>query len=228
MAIWLTGVRVAMVGVAVWGMLEIVLGLWEKRAEGGKLGRLGWLPSKFSVENLLDKRGLGLLGAIITISCLGGLIYLRGVGNESVFEGRERIFQKAGMAFVQRPVLGWGVANFDYAFQSNDWPIKYNNDVYVDKAHSTVVENFVTLVVLGGLGFLGLIIVTLVQLVKLVKSFDKFRTSLDQFDYFNSMLLIIFILNLFHSQTNVISINEEIVFWIAGGIVASGRLLDKR
>lgn len=129
-------------------------------------------------------------------------------------ESRERIIVKGFNGFLQRPILGWGWANFDYAFDSNVWPIKLDNDVYVDKGHSTLFEVLVTTGVVGLVAYLAL-----VGWVgwRLVRVRDRIRDTQDI--GWNKTLLLVFLLFLFHSQTNVISIGEELMFWLVLGIV---------
>lgn len=126
------------------------------------------------------------------------------------FQDRERIYRKVFIGALKRPVFGWGWANVDYAFESNDWPIKVYHDVYVDKAHSEILEVLVTTGIPGLLIYLSLLIIFVKELiVKYKKSRDKL---------WNFTLISGVVLYLFHSQTNVISIMEEIVFWLILGI----------
>jgi O-antigen ligase len=126
------------------------------------------------------------------------------------YESRERIFQNVIRGAVKKPVLGYGWANVDYAFNAGNWPIKFVNDVYVDKAHSEILEVLVTTGVPGLTIYLSVLYIFVKTLiVKYQKSKDKI---------WNFTLLSIVILYLFHSQTNVISICEEIIFWLVLGI----------
>ncbi len=126
-----------------------------------------------------------------------------------IFEGRERIFMKSILAFADRPLIGWGYANFDVAFASFDWPIKLNNDVYMDKAHSHLLEYLVTT------GLLGLFLY-------LILLFFLFRDIRDLMRVNGRYLFLTLVFYLIHSQTNVVGISEEIVFWLVYGLVDSG------
>lgn len=123
-------------------------------------------------------------------------------------DSRQRIATKALLAFKNKPLFGWGWANFDYAFESVDWPIKFQDDIYVDKAHSHFLEVLVTTGVVG-FGIYLLIIVFVIS--SLIKSKNLHL----------NYLLAAFILFIIHSQTNVISISEEIVFWVTLGITGA-------
>lgn len=129
-----------------------------------------------------------------------------GLGSGLVYEGRERLFRKSWLAFLQKPVLGWGVANFDKAFDAVDWPIRINNDIYADKAHSNLVEMLVT----GGLITLGAYFLFLKQL--LMNLYLRMNRG-------GGFLLLSVLMYLIQSQTNVTSVSEEVLFWV---IVALG------
>ncbi len=140
-----------------------------------------------------------------------GVYYLVGVKNKVLyqiqpghfaFEGRWRILNKLALGISDRPILGWGWTNVDYAFEAHDWPIKINSDVYLDKAHSSILEVLVTT------GVIGLAIYLLIVL-EAGKPLRK------------TVFIAPLILFLVHSQTNVISISEEVIFWIILGIAGS-------
>lgn len=117
-------------------------------------------------------------------------------------ESRERIYAKGLLAYSKRPLLGYGWSNFDYAFASVDWPIHFENDVYVDKAHSSILE------VMVATGLFGLV-VYLAIIFKVIKKFSQ-----------NKFMLLGFVLLVLHMQTNVISISEELIFWLYISIAA--------
>ncbi len=121
-------------------------------------------------------------------------------------EGRVRIFRNVLTGFAKRPILGYGWSNVDYAFDSNVWPLKFDwHDIYVDKAHSELLE------ILTTTGIPGLII----YLIFIFLVFRK--VSLEKDKLWKFTLLSILILYLFHSQTNVISIAEQMIFWLVVG-----------
>jgi len=126
---------------------------------------------------------------------------------EFVAESRERILMKGWLGWQKRPIFGWGWANYDYAFKSIDWPFKLDADVYVDKAHSSLLEVLVTTGVVGVIVYLGMIIRTIKLLIKKRLMINKY-------------FLFVFLLWLVHSQTNVISISEELIFWLIMAMAA--------
>ncbi|MAG59538.1 hypothetical protein CMO96_01985 [Candidatus Woesebacteria bacterium] len=130
-------------------------------------------------------------------------------------ESRERMWVKGLLAFRERPLLGWGWANFDYAFDSVVWPIKVEVDAYVDKAHSTPFEILVTTGIVGAVVYLAIVLWALGRLYMALKG------SKGEYRMWVKTLSLVFLLYLFHSQTNVISIGEELLFWLVLGIIAS-------
>lgn len=129
-----------------------------------------------------------------------------------VFEGRRRIFYKVFLGALKRPIFGWGLANVDYAFESVDWPIKVEKDVYVDKAHSHLLEIFTTI----GLAGLTVYLLFLINILK--KILKKIKKEKENQKNFWQAIFIVFIIFVFHSQTNVISIAEEVLFWLVAGL----------
>ena len=127
--------------------------------------------------------------------------------NVFTFESRERIIVRGILAFKEKPITGWGLSNFGNAFNAIDWPMKYDNDITADKAHSTFLE---TLVTSGVVGFL-IYIAILTRLFLKINNVPKI----------NKYLFLIFLLYLFHAQTTIISISEEIFFWLLLGISAN-------
>lgn len=116
-------------------------------------------------------------------------------------ENRLRIYAKGILSAFENPFFGVGVANYDYVFEKIEYPLGFRDNLYVDKAHSQMLEILVTT------GLLGLAL----YIVVLVGIFKKFNNK--SCIYFSVLLLY-----LYHSQTNVISINEEYIFWILLGI----------
>lgn len=142
---------------------------------------------------------------------VAGLMWRQPVGNSQFTESRSRIFQKLGRAVWQRPVLGWGWANVDVAFESVDWPMAVKHEAYVDKAHSELLELAATSGLLG----LGLYLLFLSGVYKEMISLLKID------DEWGRALLLTCLLYFFHSQTNVVSVAESVVFWLSLGLLPS-------
>lgn len=155
-------------------------------------------------------------GVIVLMGLVAGIIlygwsvnYLQTNSESFIAEGRVRIYRNILIASLSRPLIGYGWANIDVAFQSVQWPTKFNDDVYVDKAHSQLLEVFASAGFVGLVTYILLITVLIKKLVKLSK-LDK------QWALVTGMVLVMYLL---HSQTNVISISEDLAFWTVTGIL---------
>lgn len=129
--------------------------------------------------------------------------------NSFIAEGRTRIFINGMQGLVKRPFQGYGFSNFDLAFQTGNWPLKFNDDVYVDKAHSEIFEILVTTGVFGLLAYLLFV----------ARIYSKLK--IDVKTDWGFTIKAVFLLYLVHSQTNVTSIAEQILFWFVVGYALS-------
>lgn len=157
--------------------------------------------------NRIYKSWLFMISVLIVLLISTWFINLK-LNKEYVAESRARIYRNIFLGSLQRPILGYGWANVDYAFESVIWPIKFNDDVYVDKAHMLFLEIFSATGVVGLTVYLYFIYLILVKLIK--------KRSL-----WNNVLLTSLISYLVYSQTNVTSISYEFIFWLIIGIVLS-------
>lgn len=175
-------------------------------------GIFGILLFILGVTLFTNKKRIIPLLATIFILIVSGISYFYNYPSRNsqgilVAESRERIFIKGILSLAKKPILGWGWANYDYAFENSDWPIKINGDVYVDKAHSTLLEIMVTT------GLIGIILyLTLVARI----FYNLFYSR----SIYKNYLLLALTLFIIHSQTNIISISEELIFWLIAGISA--------
>lgn len=153
---------------------------------------------------------LFILGLLATLTPL--FFWFRDYRSQPVLvaEGRERVFRKIVGGTFKKPLLGYGLANADHAFEAYEWPIKLNNDIYVDKAHSQVLEVFATTGVFGLVVYLFMVGIVCLKLAKKIKT--------ERFLGWNTILLVTLLTYLVHSQTNVTSIAEEAIFWFVVGL----------
>jgi len=187
----------------------------------GSLGSIGTVVMIFIGSFILRKNYSFKNGRLVA----GGIVILLLLSFSLIFalqnrlpvttnaESRGRIFTKLAIASAQKPLLGWGWANVDLAFSSIDWPYKFNNDVYVDKAHSTLLEIFVTTGLIGFCVYIVFLCMLLTILWK--KSREKPSQTWWQ------TLLLVTIGYIVHTQTNVTGIAEEFLFWCVVGIIAA-------
>lgn len=187
-AICLTGALGAVLGLVIFIVLVIVAGI--KKAKRFKI----------------------IFGVLFFIFILGTSLLIIKYKNRGDFvaESRQRIFTKIILGWTKRPFFGYGWANVDYAFEASIWPIELTQDVYVDKAHSTLLETLATTGIIGLISYLSIIFLSIKRLI--------FHIENKKNRLWWKTIFLVFILYLFHSQTNVISISEEVFFWFILGL----------
>lgn len=177
------------------------------------IGLLGFMISIPLWLILQNKRNLRMKLLIIPIICaifVFLFIWFKDINKhkEYVAENRIRIYRNVFMGSLKRPILGYGWANTDYAFNSVVWPLKFNDDVYVDKAHMLFLDIFANVGIVG----LGLYLMFL---------FLLFKKLYKQNNIWANALIVSILMHLLYANTNVTSISEEFVFWLIVGIIMS-------
>lgn len=179
--------HIALVMTQSWVGVVLILGYWIWRVRKSKLAYLLVVPLLVSLVIAISIFGKQAADSLVK-------------SNHYNADSRARVYLKLVLGGVRRPWFGYGVANVDYAFEAVDWPMKFVTDIYVDKAHGSILEVFVTSGVVGLVAYLALI--------GYVFSFA--RRSLDEG---GAILLLSFLF----AQTNIISISSEMVFWVLTG-----------
>ena len=182
----------------------ITMGLLATKTLISLVGLPILLMGFFVIKKKVDYRVVIILSVVILTGAMTKYyaeLKKEEVGGGMAYEGRERLLMKPFLAFRKRPIWGWGWANFDRAFEAVDWPIKMNNDVYADKAHSNLEEMAVTTGLLGLVSYLFLVGVVI-------------RGLMSKKDLETKFCLLALVIYLIHSQTNVTSVAEEVVFWL--------------
>lgn len=195
--------KIKMVGVI--GILLSIIAIYFSHSVASVVGVLAFFVGMLWYYKKI--KAFGLASGVIFLIFVSLYLFLnlqRDTSANRIAESRKRIYAKAILATVERPVLGWGWANFDYAFTEIDWPIHYEHDAYVDKAHGHLLEISSTA---------GLVTLTIYLLLSLTAGRILHKK--------NKLLFISFLLFIFQSQTNVISIAQELFFWLYVGIAAT-------
>lgn len=171
---------------------------------------MGWVVVEKKVSVKKPAVMIAFVSILLLVIVIAGGQYLKIRKHYRGFlpEGRERIYTKAFLAIKKQPFLGWGWANFDYAFDEIVWPSKYLHDVYVDKPHSQGLEILISTGIVGFLAYLLIIF----------RSFNFLFSIKHPVAPFFVLSLILYLI---HSQTNIISVNEELIFWLLAGIAGS-------
>jgi len=153
--------------------------------------------------------GVGVIACVVSFIAYYPLLQ---IPVSTLAESRPRIIMKGLDGWSKRPMIGYGWANFDLAFQAGVWPYPFSVDVYVDKAHSHILELLATTGIVG-LALAGVLFFFFVKYVYL--SYSAAEQKDDQL--WILIILGVCIVYIVHTQTNVTSIAEELVFWFFVG-----------
>jgi len=192
-------------------ILGFIVQIYRMFLVGSYVGILG-LVILYPLWKLTNKRKINKILILVIVGILSVFvsIWLNNLKSkkEYVAESRVRIYRNVFLGSLKRPVLGYGWANSDYAFESIVWPLKFNNDVYVDKVHMLFLEIFATTGILGLIAYLYFL-------------FSLFKRLINKNNLWTRVLLTSFLMYLIYSQTNVTSISYEFIFWLIVGIILS-------
>lgn len=147
---------------------------------------------------------------LVFLPAMAFLIFSLTLRPASSFDNRLIIWQKAVIAFSKKPILGYGIENFEPAFISSLSPADFDlKRIRVDKAHNEILEIAVTS------GIIGLAVYFLI-LKEVVFSLWKNRKSLW---VKTNLLCLIAFFSL--SLLNVLNINEYLFFYLIISTVAN-------
>ncbi len=190
-----------------WQIPIVSIAILTTRTMSGIIGLLFFVLFKILNYLRYSQKKIIVLTTCLSIILASMFLMVR-EPQRSLFDNRERIFMKAVAGFSQRPIVGWGWANFDYIFRSVDWPIHFQSDIIVDKAHSSILE------VLTTTGIVGFILYASVFLMLLSKLCS---------DPSNHQMISAVIIYMIIAQTNIGSITQDIFYWTMLGIISSSR-----
>lgn len=187
------------------GVLVNVIAILNASSYVGILGLILILPLFYIIKEN-KKVGLFLFGAAVTISIFS-ILYFKSINTSDnyVAESRIRIYRNVYVGSLNRFLTGYGWSNTDLAFSSVTWPMKFNNDVYVDKAHMQILDVF------ANMGIVGVLIYIVMNLYA-IKILYKER------QIFTNTLLLSLLMYFLYAQTNITSISQEFIYWIIIGI----------
>lgn len=200
------------------GALIAVGGIVGTQSRGGLLGLAVFLLLLLVNKKIAPLQLGKAVAAVLTACCMLFGIWVNvslkypPVTTDFVAESRQRIAAKLWLALPSHLWVGWGWSRVSSAFASSTWPYPVLYDVNVDKAHALFLELLVTTGVVGFVIFVFLLVRTWVNLSTISNQSTAFEKSLRQ------VLLMILVLYIVHAQTNVISITEEMLFWLVVGV----------
>ena len=167
----------------------------------------------FKLENRKIK--YGIIGFLVLLTIIFGLAFkdkdADWVKNNSILQRmtsislsggtvRTRLISWSGglQAFQEKPIMGYGMENYYYAFDKYFQADYYNiaaSETWFDRAHNMIMENLVAHGILGLLSYLFIFIISLVYLYKIYKK-DKEENWLFSL-FFGSLIVAYFIQNIF-------------------------------
>lgn len=214
------GVMVVTLPLAMYWMQQRVRGLWWLVGLVASSSAILYTTSVGAILSL-GVYGLFMLGGVLprkiwigvlVASCMFGvLVVAESMREQSIsVEGRPRLFRTLGQAVLEKPLLGWGWAQVDQAFETIAAHENRTSDVYFDKAHSKLLEYLVVGGVMAG------VLLVVLQL-SVVREFWRSFVSQETANPFWRAALLTLGIYIVHSQTNVISIYEELFFWLLVG-----------
>ena len=190
-----------------------VLVLYHTATRGAILGLIGGmmltalLVAIFEKERIkLRKTAIGLLVAIVLL--IGGFFAAKDMQfvknsqvlsrfssislTESTTKSRFMVWHMAYEGFKERPILGWGQENFNFAFNKYYDPRMYAQEPWFDRAHNAFFDWLIAGGILGLLAYLSMFGVALWYLWRKTSVFSVVEKSL-----FTGLLAGYFFQNLF-------------------------------
>ncbi|MDO8469667.1 MAG: O-antigen ligase family protein [bacterium] len=164
LTVFLTGTRGAMLGLAVGGVVALVLTLFQRGDRGD-----------ISVQRRRIRAGM-LLAALFVFAgvfwttrtaplwqSIPGLNRLAVTAEESLSdastETRLITWRVSWKAFLEKPVLGWGPEHYITAYERHyDPAFAYYGETWLDRAHSKVFDLLVTQGVVGTVAYVSLLV----------------------------------------------------------------------
>lgn len=174
---------------------------------GSRSGLIAFLATNlFLIIKKISLSKFILAGSGLVLSLL---ILVSGF-RSSPFENRIAIWQKGVQAIAKKPLLGWGLENFETAFQSTLTKKDFNlRNIRVDRAHNLFLEIAINSGLVGFSVYLLIIYQTLKTLWK-GKEEIWLKTNL--------IALISFLIL---AQFNVLNLNEYLFFYFSLTVAAN-------
>lgn len=158
--------------------------LFETKTRGAILGFLGGLVVFLFMLAILSREKRYRLGAVAGVAviflAIGGFYLIRNsnfvqkydtlsrLAGITLLEGKTRftIWKMALEGFKERPILGWGLENFNLVFNKYYHPALYTQEPWFDRSHNIVFDWLIAGGVLGLLAYLGIFAASFWELYK--------------------------------------------------------------
>jgi O-antigen ligase/Tfp pilus assembly protein PilF len=204
-------------------------------------------------HTLIRKSAIGVLVALVLL--VAGFVALRDAAfirespvlnrfatisfTEQTTKSRFMVWDMAIQGFKEKPVLGWGMENFNYVFNKYYNPNMWGQEQWFDRAHNVFFDWLIAGGLPGLLGYLSLFGYAVYAIWRRVKSLSLiekavltgllggyFFQNLFVFDNITSLLLfftiLAFIESLSHDEEPLVEkkgVSEDVAFVVSGGAV---------
>jgi O-antigen ligase len=133
------------------------------------------------------------------------------------FGGRFIVWQKGWESFLERPLLGWGPENFEFAFTKKYDPCfgtsRCGGDIWYDRAHNIIFDTLVSLGISGVITYLAIFIFTFYALWK-----NYFQRNFDL--WLSGTFTVLLISYSVQNLTVFDMISSYMVFFLVLGFIA--------
>ena len=169
-AIVFTEARSALVGLAGGGFVMAALIAWNGMAAPVMGISPPWIrrAALFLIIIVIGMAGITFFlrdtlkdSSIIFLSRIGSTF-----SEDRTGSGRLIAWQVGWKAFRERPLLGWGIENFTFAFNTHYDPRLFNVEPWFDRAHNAIVDWGVTTGVFGLAAYLSIVVAVIIAFIR--------------------------------------------------------------
>lgn len=148
-----SGTRGATLGfLAGLGLTTILIALFERNNNAVRKGAIGILLGLFVlVGGFIAIKDASFIQSSPVLSRLAAISPSEGTG-----KARLMVWGMAYEGFKERPILGWGVENFNFVFNKYYDPNMWGQEQWFDRAHNVLLDWLVAGGILGALGYISL------------------------------------------------------------------------
>lgn len=148
-----SGTRGAVLGlIAGLGLTTVLIAIFERNNKMARRSAIGALVALvIFIGGFIALRDAAFIQSSPVLSRLAAISPSEGTG-----KARLMVWGMAYEGFKERPILGWGVENFNYVFNKYYDPNMWGQEQWFDRAHNVLLDWLVAGGVLGALGYIGL------------------------------------------------------------------------
>ncbi len=150
-----SGTRGAMLGfIAGLGLVTLLVAIFERSNKAVRNGAIGLLLAIFIVVGgFIAIRDASFIQESPVLSRLAAISPSEGTG-----KARLMVWGMAIEGFKERPILGWGIENFNFVFNKYYDPNMWGQEQWFDRAHNVFLDWLVAGGILGAIGYVSLFV----------------------------------------------------------------------